>query len=91
MNLSKEVSRKIKRSKYWQEQFHFYGKEDGSIFEKLNTYNLLISKLAKAKEKLDVLECENRLNALERELCTLFESRRLLTSELGTPAVKDTY
>ncbi len=91
MNLALEIARKTKRLKYWQEQFQHLTKDKDSILEKLNTYNLLISKLAKAKEKTDVEECENRLVALERELSSLFEERRLLTSDLGTPAVKDTY
>lgn len=91
MNLSLTVARRIKRLKYWQEQFQHLTQDKDSILEKLNTYNLLISKLAKAKEKADLLECENRLCGLERELSSLFEERRLLTSDLGTPAVKDTY
>lgn len=91
MNLSLAVARKTKRLKYWEEQFQHLTQNKDFILEKLNTYNLLISKLARAKEKPDLLECENRLCTLERELSGLFESRRLLTSDLGTPAVKDTY
>jgi len=57
--------------------------------ERLSTYRLLISKLAKATTPEELLEVETRLAVLDRELTALFESRRLLTEDIGLAAVGD--
>ena len=55
----------------------------------LATYKLLISKMALAKDDTERAECESRLETIERELTSIFESRRLLTTEDGVPAIED--
>lgn len=88
---SQLISRRIKRLKYWQEQFQSNSKVSPVIIDLLNTYNLLISKMAKASDPSDIEQSESRLSTIERELATTFESYRLLTTTSGISAVKDTY
>ncbi len=64
--------------------------EESRRFRELfSTYNLLISKIAKAKTDDEKKDCESRCESLERELSSLFEDRRLMTSKIGVPAVGD--
>jgi len=86
------VARRQKRLKYWQEQFaakKLDAEHARLIKEKLNTSTLLLSKLVRAESEEQINEAEERLQANERELTSLFESRRLMTSDIGVPAVKD--
>ena len=87
------VARRQKRLKYWQAQFaakKLDAEHARLIKEKLNTSTLLLSKLIKAEDEQQIAESEERLQANERELTALFEARRLMTSDIGVPAVKDT-
>ena len=63
--------------------------KEAPINDRLNTYSLLISKLVKATTPEEAAEVEARLGGLERELTTLFESRRLMTSNIGIAAIQD--
>ena len=86
------VARRQKRLKYWQEQFaakKLDGEHARVIKEKLNTSTLLLSKLIRAESAEAISEAELRLQANERELTALFESRRLMTNVIGVAAVKD--
>ena len=66
------------------------GSERARIEEVMSTYQLLLARLVQGhsnKNTTDFAETEQRLSALERELSSLFESRRLLTSNLGRAAI----
>ena len=60
------------------------------VEELFQTYQLLLTRLVRSattKNASEIEESERRLAALDRELTTLFEARRLLTSELGASAI----
>ncbi|MFN8391433.1 MAG: hypothetical protein U0136_14185 [Bdellovibrionota bacterium] len=89
-NLALYVARRQKRLKYWCDRFEQQGQSSdraAEIKERLNTYRLLLSKLVKASTEQEVQDVEGRVQCLERELTTLFEARRLMTSSIGVSAV----
>lgn len=101
-HLALAVARKQKRLKYWRDRFATSSimvpaptsPKDGTpkeapVNDRLNTYCLLISKLVKASTPEEAADVEARLAGLERELTSLFESRRLMTSSIGIPAIGD--
>lgn len=66
--------------------------ERSRMEEILKTYQLLLSRLVQAhlsKNSADSVDVENRLGGLDREMTTLFESRRLLTSTIGSAAISE--
>lgn len=79
------LSRRQKRLKSWITAFNkdiasdTKQKELGSMLE---TYCLLISKLASAPNAEHANEAEERLLSLERKLTSIFEALRLKTSGL---------
>lgn len=85
------VARRQKRLLYWQEQLtgsDLAPNKMKDIGERLNTFALLLSKMATAGVEQDS-ETESRLQSLERELASLFESRRLMTSAIGASAIRE--
>ncbi|MBP9837322.1 MAG: hypothetical protein KBC84_01270 [Proteobacteria bacterium] len=90
MNNSLHLARKHKRLKFWQTQFNnldLSPEEKNHITEKLNTYCLLISKIATGIEDKDTAESIKRISSLERELSTFFEKSRLFTSNIGNASI----
>ena len=95
--LALSVARRQKRLLYWQDQLtgsDLAAEKVKDIKERLNTFALLLSKMASdaSKQSGDEKqsgETETRLLALERELTGLFESRRLMTSKIGSSAIRD--
>lgn len=86
------VARRQKRAKYWEERFSNGGKDEDALVdieERLQTYRLLISKLVRATSEAEIHEAETRLAAMDAQLASLFEARRLMTSPIGVPAVGD--
>lgn len=86
------IARRQKRLLYWQKQLSGAGldaEKVKDIKEHINTFALLLSKMANAISEGQAQETETRLQALERELTGLFESRRLTTSSIGAPAITD--
>jgi hypothetical protein len=101
-SLAQIAASRHKRLKYWQERLvnngtHGSGTASNGkhneaadeIQQKLNTYCLLLSKLVKAPTEDERQQSEQRLVGLDRELTSLFEARRLMTSRIGVPAVGD--
>ena len=98
-SLSLQVSRRQKRLSYWREQFlenhssqadRLQDSERAQLEQSLQTYQLLLARLVQAhatKNTSDFQETEGRLAGQDRELTSLFESRRLLTSTVGSPAI----
>ena len=75
-----------KRLSYWREAFaeHSLAPEQAKqVQDLLANYNLWIAKATKAKSEESELEARNSLLAIERELTSLFEMRRLRTSTLS--------
>ena len=99
-DLSLNAARRQKRLLYWKEWFLSHdkspksalSKDEKKIFsDKISTYSLLISKMLASSDVSHVEECEQRITAIERELTSLFEERRLLTSDVGLPSVTSKY
>lgn len=93
-NLALNVSRRQKRVAFWRGQFlqsaPLNDGERSRLEELFQTYQLLIARLIKAhttKSEADLVDTSARLEALDREITTTFESRRLLTSEIGSAAI----
>lgn len=96
-SLALAAATKQKRLRYWKERFLAEHAETGvtpesnaraqEIGSRLQTYGLLITKLATASNDEARADAESRLAAIERELTTLFEARRLMTTELGVPRI----
>jgi len=85
------IARRQKRLLYWQDQLtgsDLSPEKVKDIKERLNTFALLLSKMASTSGE-QALETETRLLGLERELANLFESRRLMTSKIGVSAIRD--
>lgn len=90
--LALSVARRQKRLLYWQDQLtgsDLAAEKVKDIKERLNTFALLLSKMAHTGDDKQGAETETRLLALERELTGLFESRRLMTSKIGSSAIRD--
>ena len=90
--LSLILARRQKRLKYWQESFEqetLTSEQATKLKELFNTYSLLISKMVKATDSSEREDCEFRLESIDRELTSLFEERRHLTSDIGVGAVTD--
>ena len=90
-NLSLFLAGRQKRLKYWRELF---GSEDlephvaARFRERFTTYQKLIAEAVMAEgERLE--EVSKELRDIEREMTSLFEARRLLTSDLGVGSVTD--
>lgn len=91
-DLSITVARKQKRIIDWKKAFKvnlsLSSKEREHINQSLSTLNLLLGKLISASgDELD--ETNSRINALEREIISLYETSRLFTSDQGTAAIID--
>jgi hypothetical protein len=86
--LGRQLSQSYKRLKFWKSELrlHPIGKERQVELEALlNTYSLLIAKLAKPScPSEEILEAETRLHDAERKLTSLFEAKRLATSALNS-------
>ena len=85
------MGRRQKRLNYWKAQMQHtdFSDETGQRFSELySTYLLLLAKLTKAVPAHDIDETEARMSDIERELTSLFESRRLMTSPIGYAAIK---
>ena len=90
--LALALARRQKRLKYWAGQFSgpdLTEEEKREIEGLFTTYRLLISKLAQPLAPEERKDCELRIESIERDLTSLFEARRLLTSEIGAPAIVD--
>ncbi len=91
-NPALSLGRRQKRLAYWKKQIALAepGSDDaGRLGEMFSSYALLISKLTKKISEAELAETENRIADLEREFVSLFEARRLMTSDIGTAAIKD--
>ena len=80
------ISQKQKRLKYWDEHLSSLTGQAPQILEKLTTYRMLLSRLAKASSlssKEDSEETHQRILDLERQIETDFEHWRLGTSPVG--------
>ena len=74
---------KQKRLKYWRDYLRntgFRGSNGDDISRMLDTYAMLISKLAINSSAEALEETQGRVDALERELERAFGSARLITS-----------
>lgn len=92
-NLALQLARRQKRLNYWLTKFslnkHIKPEFNKEVEEKINTFRLLLSKMVLAKTENEKTETEERLKALEQLLNNYFEDRRLMTSNIGVPAVGD--
>ena len=82
-NLALFLATRQKRLKYLRASFRQASLPDDrarEVNERLATYGLLISKVAKAQGDVEREESKARLLTLDRELTYLFEQRRLSTS-----------
>ena len=85
-NLALFLATRQKRLGYWQKTFTFASLpavEQQLIAEKLATYALLLSKVARAPSDIERDESKERLVSLDRELNSLFEARRRSTSPMN--------
>ena len=85
------LARRQKRLAFWQKQMTLEppgGEQADKLIEFYSTYLLLLARLARTAGDAQSSECEERLKNIERELSSLFEARRLMTSPLGAPAIR---
>ena len=89
-NLALLLARRQKRLQFWKERFE-NAKPGGEHAERLkklfSSYSSEIAKMVKAGEKSERDAAEQVLESLERELVTLFDGLRLMTSRIGVPSV----
>ena len=90
------LAQRYKRLQYLQAKFEnvqpsktLVERELNELRSLLETYALLIAKLAKAGSGDELKETELRISSVERELTTSFESRRLATSSIGVMSTND--
>ncbi len=79
------LARRGKRLKFWRDSFNKSGIGENvlrELNERLNTYALLLAKLARDTDPRDLSTTENRLTNLDRKLDDTFEDLRLRTSRL---------
>ena len=84
------VGRRQKRLRYWETWLQGAGLDhelEQEFREKLETYRLLIAKLSNAAKDEERRTAESALQKIDREMTTTFDSRRLMTSSIGLPAV----
>ena len=78
-NAAMFLATREKRLRYWRQSFS--GSRE--IGQKLDTYALILAKLAKPSSDAERAETLTRLEEAERDLTELFEKKRMLTSALG--------
>jgi len=81
-----ELARKQKRLKSWKNKFEVANISEqlkSEIADALNTYSLLIAKIATGAQTSDNEECEERILAVERCLAAAFDAHRLAKSPLS--------
>ena len=61
--------------------------DSAQISALLDTFALLLAKAIKAQDEKEKFSCEERLQTIEREILSMFEARRLMTSSIGIPAI----
>ena len=90
-DLSLLLARRQKRLKYWQNWL--VSKKDldedlgKSIKTLLSSYNKVLFEYSFCNEQEKISDYENQISSIEREIEGLFNSRRLMTSKIGIPAV----
>jgi hypothetical protein len=93
LDLSLSLARREKRLRFWQSALFSQSSLNEIEMEKikrlLSSFRLLLSKYALSENISDQEKYELEVSGLERELTSFFESRRLLTSKIGIPAVPD--
>jgi hypothetical protein len=93
LDLSLSLARREKRLRFWQSalfsQSLLKEGEMEEIKRLLGAFRSLLSKYALSENTSDHEKYELEVSSLERELTSLFETRRLLTSKIGIPAVPD--
>lgn len=87
-NVKKEIqlARRQKRLRFWKEQFgdaRVPGPSAQEADELLNTFSLLIAKMANAKTDTEAAESDKRLIDIERQLASLYEAYRLVKSDVA--------
>ena len=91
-DLSLFLARRQKRLLYWQERFNcqeLSAEASQRFQETFEKYNSLIAAAARAKDEQTRDSACQALRSIDREMNSLFEARRLLTSSLGVGAVTD--
>ncbi|MCB0324099.1 MAG: hypothetical protein KDD69_11020 [Bdellovibrionales bacterium] len=91
-NLSLLLARRQKRLLYWRNRFQTElpsQEQSERIRELFATYQQLLTKMAMEAHDSDAAETELRLESIERELTSLFEARRLMTSAIGVPVTPE--
>ena len=93
-NIALYLARRQKRLKYWRERFDgeaLDANEAKEFSELFKNYRQLIATVAKAEQldSAEALEAKEQLESIDREMTTLFEARRLMTSGIGVSAVED--
>lgn len=84
-SVAMELAKRQKRLNYWQERFARAALTDSQRSEinaQLNTFALLLAKVAKAGNEGEANEAFQQLLASERELANLFEALQYKTSPL---------
>ncbi len=85
-NLAKFLGARQKRLQYWRASFRperIDGESAKEIALKLDTYALLLAKLAREASPAEHDETRSRLAKLEQELGALFELTRNVTADLA--------
>lgn len=93
LDLSLSLARRENRLRFWKSalfnQSALKESQMKEIKQLLDTFRSLLSKYALSEEASDKEKYEMEVSTLERQLTSFFESRRLLTSKIGIPAVPD--
>jgi hypothetical protein len=88
--LALALGQKQKRLAYWKQQFlgeNLPGDLQQEVTGLLSTYALLLSKLTNVDQDEELLELNNRIAGLEREMTQLYEQRRLRHSDVGSLSI----
>lgn len=91
-NFALSLARRQKRLKYWGERFSSETMPTNRADEfekKFMSYKSLLAKAAFATDNAEREQVSTELDSIDREMTSLFEARRLMTSDVGVAAVKD--
>lgn len=91
-NVALFLASRQKRLMFWLDRFNAESLPEAlrtGVLSLLKEYRTAINKAAKASEQQEQEGLFEELKIIDRKLDSLFEARRLLTSELGIAALTD--
>jgi hypothetical protein len=94
VDISLQLARREKRLRYWQTWLtearkSMDRKPDEKISSLLNKYRADLAKYAFTEDDTERDNLEEAILSMENELESIFNSKRLMTSGIGIPAVGD--